>query len=62
MNRDQFTGRCKQIKGMLKNQWGKLRHDAVTQHMGELERLVGVFQEQCGNSQAKTRQKSAIEG
>ena len=56
MNRDQLTGRCKQIKGVLKNRWGKLRGDALVQDLGELERLFGVFQEQCGNAQAKTRE------
>jgi len=54
MNRDQFTGRCKQIKGALMHRWGKLRGDALTQNMGELERLLGIFQEQCGNFQAKS--------
>jgi uncharacterized protein YjbJ (UPF0337 family) len=53
MNRDQFKGRCKQIKGVLKNRWGKLRGDGLVEHMGELERLLGVFQEEYGNSQAK---------
>ena len=54
MNRDQFSGRCKQIKGVLKNRWGKFRGDAVAQNMGELERLLGVFQSQCGDSEART--------
>jgi uncharacterized protein YjbJ (UPF0337 family) len=56
MNRDQFRGRYKQIKGVLKNRWGKFRGDELAENMGELERLLGVFQEQCGNSQAKTRE------
>ena len=54
MNHDQFKGRCKQIKGVLKSRWGKLRGDALVENMGELERLLGVFQEQYGNSQAKS--------
>jgi uncharacterized protein YjbJ (UPF0337 family) len=56
MNHDQFKGRCKQIKGELKYRWGTLRGDALVENMGELERLLGVFQEQYGNSQAKSHE------
>jgi uncharacterized protein YjbJ (UPF0337 family) len=48
MNKDQLQGKWLQIKGAVKEQWGKLTDDDLDQVNGNLERLVGVVQERYG--------------
>jgi uncharacterized protein YjbJ (UPF0337 family) len=53
MNRDQWNGGLKQLKGASKKYWGKLTGDIILETMGELERLLGVFQRQYGHLKAR---------
>lgn len=53
MNRDQWNGGLKQLKGAFKKYWGKLTGDILLETMGELERLLGVFQRQYGHLKAR---------
>jgi Uncharacterized protein conserved in bacteria len=55
MNRDQWNGGLKQLKGASKKYWGKLTGDIILETMGELERLLGVFQRQYGHLKARER-------
>lgn len=48
MNSDQIKGQWKQIKGSVREQWGKLTDDEVDQINGEREQLVGKIQEKYG--------------
>ena len=48
MNKDQLPGRWLQMKGAVKEHWGKLTDDDLDQVNGNLERLVGVVQERYG--------------
>ena len=48
MNSDQFEGKWKQLKGSLKQQWGKLTDDDVSQMSGKKDELVGKLQERYG--------------
>lgn len=48
MNKDQLQGKWLQIKGAVKEQWGKLTDDDLDQVNGNLERLVGLVQERYG--------------
>jgi uncharacterized protein YjbJ (UPF0337 family) len=57
MNRDQWNGRLKQLKGALKKQWGTLTGNTVLETMGELERLLGVFQRQYGHLKDRERRE-----
>jgi uncharacterized protein YjbJ (UPF0337 family) len=48
MNSDRTAGQWKQIKGSLKEQWGKLTDDEITQLEGDSEQLAGKLQERYG--------------
>jgi len=48
MNRDEVKGNWKQFKGQVKQQWGKLTDDDLTQINGKREELVGRLQAHYG--------------
>jgi uncharacterized protein YjbJ (UPF0337 family) len=48
MNRDITGGRFKQLKGNIKEQWGKLTDDEIDQMEGNAEILAGKLQERYG--------------
>ena len=48
MNSDQFEGKWKQLKGSVKQRWGKLTDDDVTMLSGKKDELVGKLQERYG--------------
>ena len=50
MNEDILKGRWLQIKGDLKNWWGKLTDDDLEQIDGSYEKLVGKLQERYGHN------------
>lgn len=48
MNSDQFQGKWKQMKGSVKERWGKLTDDDVDIINGQNDQLVGKIQEKYG--------------
>ena len=50
MNRDALMGKWKQIRGEIKQQWGKLTDDELDQIEGSYDILVGKIQEKYGQS------------
>jgi uncharacterized protein YjbJ (UPF0337 family) len=48
MNTDQLQGKWKQVKGTVKERWGKLTDDDVNVIDGRSDQLVGKIQEQYG--------------
>jgi uncharacterized protein YjbJ (UPF0337 family) len=48
MNSDQFEGKWKQLKGSVKQQWGKLTDDDVSSLSGKKDQLIGKLQERYG--------------
>ena len=48
MNRDQFSGQWKQIKGEAQRMWGKLTNDDLDQVEGNATKLIGRLQERYG--------------
>ncbi len=48
MNSDQFEGKWKQLKGSVKQRWGKLTDDDITALSGKKDELVGKIQERYG--------------
>lgn len=48
MNQDIFTGKWNQIKGKLKQQWGKLTDDDIASVEGKYDELVGKIQQRYG--------------
>ena len=48
MNEDTLRGQWNQLKGSVREQWGKLTNDDVDQIQGRTEQLVGRIQERYG--------------
>ncbi|MEO8127710.1 MAG: CsbD family protein [Bryobacteraceae bacterium] len=48
MNSDQVEGKWKQLKGTVKEKWGKLTDDDFTMIGGKKDVLVGKLQERYG--------------
>jgi uncharacterized protein YjbJ (UPF0337 family) len=48
MNSDQLKGKWKQVKGSVKERWGKLTDDDIDVINGQNEQLVGKIQERYG--------------
>ena len=48
MNKDITSGTFKQLKGKIKQQWGKLTDDEIDQMEGNAEILAGKLQERYG--------------
>ncbi len=48
MNQDIFEGKWKEMKGQVKEWWGKLTDDDLEQINGKSDQLVGVLQQRYG--------------
>lgn len=48
MNRDRMEGNWKQLKGKVREQWGKLTDDELDQIAGKRDQLIGRIQESYG--------------
>ena len=48
MNWDQMEGKWKQMKGVVRKQWGKLTDDDLAFMAGSKEQFVGRLQERYG--------------
>jgi uncharacterized protein YjbJ (UPF0337 family) len=48
MNNDQIEGNWKQVKGKIKEQWGKLTDDDLDVIAGKRDQLLGRIQERHG--------------
>ena len=48
MNSDQLSGNWKQLKGKVREQWGKLTDDDFERIAGKRDQLVGKIQERYG--------------
>ena len=62
MNEDVLKGKWKQMKGSVRQWWGKLTDDDVDRIAGRTEELVGVLQERYGWSreQAEAEVKARV--
>ena len=58
MNWDRIAGNWKQMKGAMKERWGKLTDDELDTMAGQRDQLVGKIQERYGY--AKDRAESEI--
>ncbi len=50
MNADILRGKWNQIKGKVKQKWGKLTDDDLARIQGSKDELVGAIQERYGKS------------
>jgi uncharacterized protein YjbJ (UPF0337 family) len=48
MNKDQMAGNWKQLKGKVKEKWGKLTDDEIDQLEGNSDQLAGTIQKRYG--------------
>jgi uncharacterized protein YjbJ (UPF0337 family) len=58
MNWDQAEGKWKQVKGSLKEKWGKLTDDDVDRIAGRRDQLVGKLQERYGIAKEEAEKQS----
>lgn len=57
MNWDQAAGKWNQMKGSVKERWGKLTDDDLTVISGNRDRLLGKIQERYGVTKEKAEQE-----
>lgn len=48
MNKDIFEGNWKEIRGKIKEWWGKLTDDELEQAAGNSEQIIGLLQQKYG--------------
>lgn len=48
MNWDQIEGQWKELRGMVRQQWGRLSEDDLEVIHGERDKLVGLLQKRYG--------------
>lgn len=52
-----IEGKWDELKGRIKESWGVLTDDEVTQTEGKWDRLVGTIKEKTGEAQATIEEK-----
>lgn len=57
MNEDILKGKWTQLKGTVREQWGKLTNDDLDQIQGQSEQLVGRIQERYGIARDEARRQ-----
>ena len=57
MNKDTFQGKWKEIKGQVKQQWGKLSDDDILQINGSYDELEGRLQKAYGYQRDQARKE-----
>lgn len=57
MNKDILKGKWTQLKGGIKNNWGKLTDDDLKQVEGNREKLIGKVQEKYGKSREEAERE-----
>jgi uncharacterized protein YjbJ (UPF0337 family) len=57
MNHDRIEGRWKQLKGRVRQQWGKLADDDLHVIAGKREQLLGRIQERHGMAKDEAREQ-----
>ena len=50
MNRDEFEGKWRQLRGSVKVKWGQLTDNELDEVSGNFELLVGKIQEKYGQT------------
>jgi uncharacterized protein YjbJ (UPF0337 family) len=58
MNTDQLSGQWKQMKGAVRQQWGKLTDDDIEVIAGKRDSLVGKLQERYGLAKDEAQKKA----
>jgi uncharacterized protein YjbJ (UPF0337 family) len=57
MNKDVFEGKWHEMKGKVKEQWGKLTDDDLDRAEGKGEQLIGLLQKRYGYARDRAEQE-----
>ncbi len=57
MNKDEFEGKWKQVRGEAKVWWGKLTDDDLEKVGGKYDKFIGLIQEKYGYTREKAEQE-----
>ncbi|MGD1094660.1 MAG: CsbD family protein [Bryobacteraceae bacterium] len=57
MNWNQLEGKWKQMKGSIRDQWGKLTDDDLEQIAGHRDKFIGKIQERYGIAQEEAQRR-----
>ena len=57
MNRDIAAGKWQQLHGKVKEQWGKLTDDDLTQANGKFDKLAGTIRERYGYTRERAEEE-----
>jgi len=57
MNRDTLKGQWMQLKGKVRQQWGKLTDDEIDRAQGDAEIIIGKIQERYGRSREEAERE-----
>ena len=57
MNQDIFEGKWKEMKGQIKEWWGKLTDDDLEQANGKAEQIVGLLQQKYGYTREQAEEE-----
>lgn len=59
MNKDMLQGEWSLIKGKIKEKWGELTDDDLTEINGKREQLLGIIQKKYGLAKEKAEEELA---
>jgi len=57
MNKNKFAGKWHELKGKIRENWGKLTHDEVEMVDGKTEKLSGLLQKKYGLSKEQAERE-----
>lgn len=57
MNKEQFEGQWQTIKGKIKEKWGKLTDDEITQINGKYDQFLGKLQKKYGLAKERAEEE-----
>ncbi len=57
MNLDILAGKWKEMKGRVKEQWGKITDDELDRAEGRADQMVGLLQQRYGYTKEKAEEE-----
>ncbi len=57
MNKDVFEGKWKEMRGQIKELWGKLTDDDLEQAAGNGEQIIGLLQQKYGYTHQRAEEE-----
>jgi len=57
MNKDIFAGKWKEMRGQVKEWWGKLTDDDLDQASGNADQIIGLLQQKYGYTRQRAEEE-----